>query len=62
MKHLYRIVGLNDKYKAQVWHWKKLKWINLSTSYRKERKLAEDDIERFVKIFETNKIVWRGFR
>lgn len=62
MKHLYRIMSLNDKYKAQIWHWKKLKWINLSMDYRKERKLAEDDIERAVKTFETRKIVWRGFR
>lgn len=62
MKHLYRIVGLKDKYKAQVWHWKKLKWMNLSADYRNERKLAEDDIERFVKTFESHKIVWKGFR
>lgn len=62
MKHLYRIVSLNDKYKAQVWHWKKLKWMNLSADYRKERKLAEDDIERVVKIFKTQKTAWRGFR
>mgnify|MGYP003298007962 CR=1 FL=1 len=62
MKHLYRIVSLNDKYKAQIWHWKKLKWINLSTDYRKERKLAEDDIERVVKTLETHKTVWKGFR
>ena len=55
-------MSLNDKYKAQIWHWKKLKWINLSMDYRKERKLAEDDIERAVKTFETRKIVWRGFR
>lgn len=61
MKHLYRIVSLKDKYKAQIWHWKKLKWISL-TDYRKERKLAEDDIERFVKMYETHKIVWKGFR
>ena len=62
MKHLYRIVSLNDIYKAQIWHWKKLKWINVSTDYRKERKLAENDIERVVKTFNNHKIVWRGFR
>lgn len=62
MKHLYRIVSLNDMYKAQILHWKKLKWVDVSAAYRMKREYAEDDIERVVKTFNNHKIVWRGFR
>ena len=62
MKHLYRIVSLNDKYKAQILHWWKLKWVDVSIDYRMKREWAEGDIERVVKTFKTRKIIWRGFR
>lgn len=62
MKHLYRIVSLNDMHKAQIWHWRKLKWVDVSTGYRTKREWAEEDIERVVQTFKSRKIVWRGFR
>lgn len=62
MKHLYRIVSLNNMYKAQTWHWRKLKWVDVSTGYRTKREWAEEDIERVVQTFKNRKIVWRGFR
>ena len=62
MKHLYRIVSLNDMYKAQIWHWRKFKWIDVSTGYRSGREIAEDDISRLVRTFNNRETVWRGFR
>lgn len=62
MKHLYRIVSLNDMYKAQIWRWRKFKWVDVSGGYRMKRERAEGDIERVVKIFKTRKTIWRGFR
>lgn len=62
MKRLYRLVRLNNMYKAQIWHWTKLRWVNVSSAYRSNREDAEDDINRLVKTFENKKTAWWGFR